>query len=137
MMANPHRGEVELTAGEKTLKLVFDWNAIAVLQDEFGEDETFEKLKVKTLARLLEIGCQKHHPEMTADEIMDLSPEIPAAMEAVQKALLLGWGGPDALVESEEVEETENPPKAGRAKDSDKPARRASASASRRKSSGA
>lgn len=67
-MANQLRGEAELKAGDRVLRVAFDWNAAAEFEDASGvslSDALLNisrgRLSAKALRAMLWAGLQKHH----------------------------------------------------------------------------
>lgn len=99
-MANPHRGQVSLVAGDATYKLCFSANALCELEDLTGETvgAITEKLNgagaSMTLIRaLVWAALQDHHPEVdikAAGNIITLAG-MAACMEAIGKAFELAF----------------------------------------------
>ncbi|HEX9904631.1 MAG TPA: hypothetical protein VGA77_06675 [Propylenella sp.] len=104
-MANRYRGEVAITIGERACTLVYDWQALATLRTEVGEDWTDRVAAIERttdvdlLARVAAIGLKREWPECTAEQIMQASPPFGLLIVGVMKALTLSfWGerGPEA-----------------------------------------
>ena len=121
-MANPHRGEVDLPAGERTYTLVFRTNALAALQDSWGlstgvngDLQFLERVKFLPFAmsRDLRLGLWHALQAKHADEVKDLKAAgtvmDEAGPEVVKKALsdCLLWAFP----EPPQDEVREQPPK--------------------------
>ncbi len=47
------------------------------------------------LSVILSVGMKKHHPEMTPEKVMELSPPIFPARKAIDAALEVAYFGPD------------------------------------------
>lgn len=96
-MANPHRGEVELKAGDKTYTLVYTINSLCELEKttEKSVDEVLSEInsgnpRLLAIRDLFWAGLLKHH-KMTvneAGEVMDEAGPILAAVTS-QKAIAL------------------------------------------------
>lgn len=98
-MLNKYTGEVRLPINGKSYTLVYDWRAMSKLYSDYGRDAMshFEQNPDPAiLANILAIGMNKHHPEVTADFILDASPPMVAAADAVHMALLYCMHGPEA-----------------------------------------
>ena len=99
-MANPFRGAVELKAGEQTYRLSYSINALCELEDAAGEPiaklanslNDPENVRLTTVRNLIWAGLLDHH-EVTLKDAGEIATEagIPAAMEAVGKALSLAF----------------------------------------------
>lgn len=106
-MANPFRGAVELKAGEQTYRLSYSINALCELEDAAGEPiaklanslNDPENVRLTTVRNLIWAGLLDHHPEILDQKDQGLifagsvasEAGIPAAMEAVGKALSLAF----------------------------------------------
>jgi len=97
-MANPHRGEVTLSAGDKTYTLVFTINAVCALEKllEKGVDEIMmERGKVTNVRAMLWAALLRHH-KMEVDDAGDVMDEAGAEATgvAVTKAVALAFPPP-------------------------------------------
>lgn len=102
-MANPHRGEVELKAGEKTYTLVYTINALCELEEETGKSVDLliaeintDKPKLSAIRALFWAGLRTHH-KMTveeAGEVMQAAGPVLAAVSS-QKAVALAFSPAD------------------------------------------
>jgi len=97
----PHAGEARLTIDGKEYTLVFDWRAFSMLgKAGFTGMESLSPYEPERLANVLAIALARHHPEMTAERIMDLSPPFLPVINALARAIAYALTGP----------ETPNPP---------------------------
>lgn len=79
-MANPHKGEVLLIAGEEQYTLRFSIDAICGLEAAagkglpalLGELSNPETMSVKLLRQVLHAALAEHHPKLTLKEAGDL-----------------------------------------------------------------
>lgn len=99
MMANPHRGQVTLKAGEQTYTLSLSVNALCALEDHLGRPIFMVILDMEAMGKnplTLRIGLvrsvlwatlQDHHP----DTDIDAAGEIIAAasVEDVMRAVMV------------------------------------------------
>ncbi len=114
-MRNERRGEIALDVAGESRLLVFDWNALARLESELGEDfdqkiaQAGYKMDLGTLAIALAVGFTKHWPEVTAQLITEEAPPVIKTMEVLGKALNLAFYGSE-----EAPEAVENPPEMSR-----------------------
>lgn len=95
---NKYTGEVALDIGGKPHRLVFDWEALSRLQSELGENALASLgfgMEVTALAAFVAAGLQRHHPGVTAEEIIRSAPPLVLTIEAVQKAMEFALWGPD------------------------------------------
>jgi hypothetical protein len=99
-MANKHKGEVALKAGDTTYTLRYGSNSLVELENRFGKNigEIGQMLKPETLGiteirALLWCALLKHHPETTehgAGNIMD-DAGMTAALMAAAEAFVLAF----------------------------------------------
>lgn len=98
-MANAHRGEAELKAGDATYLLVFDINAICDAEDHADKpiaDIMAGLGRISTLRLLLRSAMQKHHAGATIEQAGEVigAAGVPATMAAITKALNLAFPKP-------------------------------------------
>ncbi|MGY3359745.1 hypothetical protein ACVWZK_006408 [Bradyrhizobium sp. GM0.4] len=77
---NPHKGEVELKAGDASYTLRFSIDAVCSMEESLGRgfpaivtdlaDET--KMSISTIRHVLHAGLLESHPEMTLKEAGEL-----------------------------------------------------------------
>jgi len=111
-MANPHRGEVSLKAGDTTYTLSLSANAICELEDHTGRDigdiasSLNGNVAMKLVRALVWAALQDHHPDMDIKGAGRVITEagMPACMEAIGVAFQRAF--PDA------EEGSARPPKA-------------------------
>lgn len=100
-MANPQKGEVDLTLGGQTYTLRLGAGALIALQESLREhDGTVTPLeqifaqaiggRVLAIRAVLWAGLQRHHPTMTLAGVEDI---LDAASEAEVATLLRGLAG--------------------------------------------
>ncbi len=115
-MANQHRGEVDLIAGDKTFVLRMSINEIAQLETllDLGVMEISALLssdspRVGSWRAALWAALQCHHKGTTLDDAGDIigAAGLPAVMAAVGEALTVAFPQSDGVVK-------ENPRKASR-----------------------
>jgi hypothetical protein len=102
-MANPHKGEVPLVAGDTTYTLRFSTNALASIEDVLGlgVSEVIAAMqgsvKIGTLRAVLWGGLQGAHKGtslLDAGDIIDAAG-VSAASEAISKAFQLAFPAPE------------------------------------------
>lgn len=100
-MANPHRGEVSISARDTTYLICFTINAMCELEALTGrsiveiamELETVQKspatLRMSTLRAVTWAALRQHHPEITEQEAGEVLAEagFPVVMKAVLAAI--------------------------------------------------
>jgi hypothetical protein len=91
----PHAGEARLSLGGRDLVLVYDWRAFSALgKAGFTGMESLSPYEPERLAEILAIGLARHHPDLTAARLMDLSPPFLAVIDAVARAIGYALAGP-------------------------------------------
>jgi len=107
-MANPHKGEIELKAGDNTFILRYSIDAICSLEDEMdkgfpaiaaemGDPKT---MRVSSVRKVLLAGLREHHPDMTlkhAGELMLAAGGAVVVLGKVAEAFAAAF--PDAEAE--------------------------------------
>lgn len=105
-MNNSLAGLVEISLGERTHTLRYDWNGIAEITEAYPDG--YNLMDPRVLGKILQIGLRKDSPDLTIEQIMEASPPIIEAMEKVGAAINCAYfGQPKAPEETEK----ENPPK--------------------------
>lgn len=96
-MQNKYTGEVPLKIGDKEGILVFDWEALALARSNLSDKdfENIAQMAPDKLAILAAAGFRKHNPEMDVDFIMKSSPAIMIVANALDRALLFAYHGPE------------------------------------------
>ncbi len=101
MSSNPHRGDTQIEVGQETYTLCYDLNACALIMEKLGLS-SFEQLAEMGQAKggmglseiryLLWAGTQRHHPELSENEVgaleWDLESVGPILGDAFQRGLL-------------------------------------------------
>lgn len=97
-MANPHRGEVALVAGDQTYTLVYTTNSLCELEESLGQSieqivNNMNHFKVRRA--VVWAGLMKHHKMSIteAGDVMDAAG-VPATVEAVEKAITAAFPPP-------------------------------------------
>jgi hypothetical protein len=79
-MPNKYTAVVKIQIGKQTYNLVYNWNAIAEVKSFYSGDDIITKLNGGKdpilLAKVLAAGLKENHPEITAKQILDISPPI-------------------------------------------------------------
>jgi hypothetical protein len=111
--ANGHRGDVPFRIGGEKHILWFGWSGIALLQEILGTEfdvrinQAIGTLDLQVLAKTLAIGLRNSWPGVTAEMVIDASPPIVSATEAIalgMKRTFHGMGEVPALPD-------QNPPR--------------------------
>lgn len=88
--------------------LCYDWEALAAIEDDEYLADKYQNLenhmRPKVLAKLLEIGFQRHSPDVTIGVIMKNSPPINYCFEKINEALLFAYFGNDVPADPVETE---------------------------------
>lgn len=99
-MANPHRGHIDLTAGEAVYRLSFSINALCELEDATGKsvNELVNEMnspnpRLSMIRTLLWGALRDHHEEVTLREAGEIAGEagMQQTGEAVGKAFELAF----------------------------------------------
>ena len=92
-MANPHRGEVELKAGDKSYVLVFSINALCEAEELVGVNILGDLIKLSTLRNVLWAGLRTKQPDVTKGEAGDMIQVlgVDAIRDIVVKAMALAF----------------------------------------------
>jgi hypothetical protein len=91
-MANPDRGEVVLSAGDRAYVLRFGFGALRALEAETGRrlaDLDLQAVSMDTLAAFLRAGLRAEHGRLddpALEAVVDAAG-LPATMEALGRAL--------------------------------------------------
>lgn len=108
---NKYTGEVDVTIDGEKYKLILDYRAQAEIQSKYGKDafkDIFQNITPALIADILVAGLKKHHPNITLDWILDVSPPLVPMTKAIDKAMLYAFFGADGVPEtSEETPENE------------------------------
>lgn len=78
----------------------FDYASRAAIRTAFGKDasEVFASVAsndIGDFCKLLACGLQRHHPGVTAEDMMKLSPPVALAMDAMTRAVVWSMFGPN------------------------------------------
>ena len=93
--ANKHTGIVTISIGGKSAKLVYDYEAIAAFQAEFGKKADINDFGLTQLVDTLLIGLKRHNPDITKEEIFKASPPVAQMSDWLVKAFLYAQHGPE------------------------------------------
>ena len=112
--SNPPRGTVFVEIDGKSYQMRLNWHGIAQIRRSYPEG--YNLTDPEHLAVIMAVAMAHKHPEMTPDVIMDLSPPLEKAIDAVTDLINFSWWGaktPPERKEKEEAasEEAENPRK--------------------------
>lgn len=103
-MPNPANVEKRFTFGGEDYVLVFDWEAIAIFEDETNSS-IFDILapltggspKLSTMAMMLKAGLARHHPDLTRADAMAMlvDPEVQALFNSGVASMMPQAGDTD------------------------------------------
>lgn len=114
-MNSPHLGEVQVDLGDRHLTIVFTMRSRAQMKAAFGDKASLAQLlsgeDPEAFAKLLLIGLQKYHHDITLDELLNMSVPLIPVRTAVVTALNWSIFGPDGPPKEKRGEKPENPPK--------------------------
>lgn len=105
-------GTVALKMGGTEYTLVMDWAALADVQTKHGEN-CFEGLyaqrDLKKIADMVAAAAKRHHPELTAKKVLELSPPLIGTLKVLDEVLAIAYFGAEQAAElkqaAEKVEE--------------------------------
>jgi hypothetical protein len=92
---NKITGVSEVELGGETYSIKFDWDALSAIKDKYGDAPNMFDASV--VADVAAIGMAKHHPDITAEKIKDISPPLIPFADAVQTALQYAYFGAEAI----------------------------------------
>lgn len=104
-MANLHKGEVELKAGDSTYILRYSIDAICSLEDDLNmgfpviaaDMSDPRKMRISSIRKVFLAGLREHQPDMTLKRAGDLIVEAGGAAEVLGKiAEAFGAAFPEA-----------------------------------------
>ena len=100
-MANPHRGQVDIKAGDRTFTLSFSINAMCELEDLMGEPIAriaqglgdAGSVKISTVRALVWAALRDKHPEVTLEGAGDIIADagVNGVMEAIGRAFAMAF----------------------------------------------
>lgn len=119
-MANPHRGETEITVDGKAYRLRFSIDALCLLEDKTGKSimqlvndlQTPENVSITILRAILWAGLREHHADVdlkAAGEMIPAAGGVLPILAGIGKALELAFPGAQG-----EANVTGDPPQPGR-----------------------
>ena len=97
-MRNAYTATATIACESGALTVQFDYEALAAIRTEMKAEEVFGIVAsgdLDAFCSLLAIGLRRHHPDMTAAKVKELSPPLALAQDAVNDALLYAHFGPD------------------------------------------
>lgn len=92
---NKITGEKTVVIGGQDYILRYTWKALAEVEEKYGDKPNLFNPEV--IAYVAAAGMRDRHPEMTADEIMRLSPPLIPFARDVQLALQWAYFGAEAI----------------------------------------
>jgi hypothetical protein len=100
-MQNNYRGQVPVRIGDADLTLQFDYDALALIRSNMGEDNAHAILSLtrgldpKLFSQLVAIALHRNHPDWTAELVYAEFPPPHPTMQALIRAYNLFYFGPD------------------------------------------
>jgi hypothetical protein len=101
-MANPHKGDIELQAGEQTYTLRYSVDAICELEDRL--DKSFPviamemtdpvKRRLSVVREVLRAGLREHHPDISlkeAGELLVAAGGAPLVLAKIDQAFMAAF----------------------------------------------
>lgn len=90
-MRNLYRAQVPVTIDGHRLTVQFDYDALAAIRAEIGDDNAVVTLlrgiDPKAFAGLVAIGLRRNHPDWTAERVYKAAPPIRPTVQALEEAL--------------------------------------------------
>jgi hypothetical protein len=108
-MENPIAGTVPFEIDGTTYTMRLTWHGVAQVRRAYPDG--YNLADPEHLAVIMSIAMNAKHPEMTADRIMDLSPPLETAIEAVSTLINYSWWGQKTPPERKEEGEPEKNPR--------------------------
>lgn len=105
-MRNPTTGHRSVELDGKHLIMRFNWQAIAEIEANYGDNPNLFEIDI--IANVAAAGLREHHPEYTAERILQLSPPLIPFVRAVQDALQIAYFGAEAVPEDAPAEVKKN-----------------------------
>lgn len=105
MADNRYSGDVEIVINGDKYTLRADWAAIAKAQEALEDPNVLQRLfnlNTVQLAHVTAALLSHHHPAITHEKVMELSPTLVDLMAALNKAILYAYTGADGVKEVEE-----------------------------------
>lgn len=101
-MENAYTADVPVAIGGRDFLLRYDFKALAAISTAYPGRDPITLLAYATsafdgaaLMALLKAGLQRHHKELTEEEINDALPSIATLGEAIKRALIYTAFGPE------------------------------------------
>jgi hypothetical protein len=83
----------------KEYRLRYPWAVLAEISEKYGDNPNL--FDPKTVAFIAAAGLREHHPEMSPEKIMELSPPFIPFANDVQKALEWAYFGGKGIPDEE------------------------------------
>lgn len=99
-MANPHRGQVSLVAGDTTYTVSLSTNALCEIEEHFGKSVSevagllgADNVSMKTVRAIFWAALQDNHPDvdLKGAGLIITEAGMPAAMDAIGKAFKIAF----------------------------------------------
>ncbi|MCK4860069.1 MAG: hypothetical protein KAS87_05880 [Candidatus Omnitrophica bacterium] len=116
-MNNSFNGDCVISFNGENAIIRYDYEALQSITDAFDgiEIESLLSGDISVMAEripvLLSIGLRKHHPDIDAQKVKEVSPPFTPTINAISRALHYSFTGEDLNVEETDVSTTETPAK--------------------------
>lgn len=92
-------GNFEFELNGRPLTICYDWAALAALS-EFPESvkeiaKPINEVNPERVAEVMACGLMRHHPEMTKDVLLEMSPPLYRCIRVIDTALTYAYFGAD------------------------------------------
>jgi hypothetical protein len=98
-MNSAHLGEYQVDLGGEKLTIVFTLRSRSQIKTAFGDKASLTALlsgeDAEAFAKLLAIGLARHHPGITAEQLLEMSIPLEPTRAALINALNWSIFGPD------------------------------------------
>ena len=108
---NKITGEKTVVIGGQGYTMRYTWKALAEVEEKYGDKPNLFNPEV--IACVASAGMRDRHPEMTAEEIMRLSPPLIPFARDVQLALQWAYFGAEAIPKDDDAPVKKNRPAGG------------------------
>jgi hypothetical protein len=92
-----YNGEVKVKLGGKDYTIVYNWAALADIQEKHGFNLLLNlaNAKIDAVADVLLVGLKKHHPDVTKEFLLEASPPLIPLLTALNEAVTYCFYGAD------------------------------------------
>ncbi len=111
-MTNAYRAETPLKVGDTVLTLRIDYDAVGAYMTTFGGKDwtagimkAFDEYDMQKVCQIIQIAAKRHHPDLTVDQVFDMSPPFQVSFKALEAAMFCFLYGHPAALENLDLEE--------------------------------